>query len=215
VNRVIAGLYAVTPEGAGEERLLQRSEQALTGGARILQYRDKSENHTLRSRIATALAGLCRRYQALFIVNDDIDLASVSGAHGVHLGRDDAKLVHARAALGPRALIGASCYNDLDRAQEAVRAGADYLAFGSFHASAVKPFAVRASLDLLREARRRFDLPLVAIGGITPQNAPALVEAGADALAVVTALFEAADTRSVAQSFARLFEQRASAVSSA
>ena len=112
-------------------------------------------------------------------------------------------------------MIGASCYNDLDRAEEAVRAGADYLAFGSFHASAVKPSAVRASLDLLREARRRFDLPLVAIGGITPQNAPALVEAGADALAVVTALFEAADTRSAAQSFARLFGQRASAVSSA
>jgi thiamine-phosphate pyrophosphorylase len=215
VNRVIAGLYAVTPEGAGEEGLLQRSEQALTGGARILQYRDKSENHALRSRIATALAGLCRTYQALFIVNDDIDLASVSGAHGVHLGRDDATLVHARAALGPRAVIGASCYNDLDRAEEAVRAGADYLAFGSFYASAVKPSAVRASLDLLREARRRFDLPLVAIGGITPQNAPALLEAGADALAVVTALFEAADTRSAAQSFARLFGQRASAVSSA
>jgi thiamine-phosphate pyrophosphorylase len=215
VNTLIAGLYAVTPDGLDEERLLHRSEQALMGGARILQYRDKSDGQATRGRAAGALAGLCRRYRALFIVNDDLDLARLVGADGVHLGRDDASLAHARTVLGPRAVIGASCYDDLERAQEAVRAGADYLAFGSFYPSTVKPCAVRASPDLLRQARRRFGVPLVAIGGITPRNAPALIEAGADALAVVTALFDAADTRSAAQSFARLFEQRASAVLSA
>jgi thiamine-phosphate pyrophosphorylase len=197
-----------------EPRLLERSEQALAGGASILQYRDKSGEPARRGRIAAALAALCRRYHALFIVNDEIDLALQSGAHGVHLGRDDASLAHARARLGSSAVIGASCYNDLARAQQAADAGADYLAFGSFYPSTVKPLAVRASLDLLREARRRFDLPLVAIGGITPQNAPALIEAGADAVAVVTALFDAADTRSAAESFARSFEPRTRAVTS-
>lgn len=207
----ITGLYAVTPERIDEERLLQRAGQALSGGARILQYRDKSDQPARRTRRARALAALCRAHDALFIVNDDVELAARSGAHGVHLGRDDAPLAQARSALGAQALIGASCYADLARAEQALRAGADYLAFGSFFSSAVKPGAVRAPLQVLREARLRFALPLVAIGGITPDNAAPLIEAGADAVAVVTALFEAPDTLAAARSFSRLFSARARA----
>ena len=132
----------------------------------------------------------------------------------MHLGRDDVCVEQARAALGPQAVIGASCYDDLSRAERALQAGADYLAFGSFFPSTVKPAAVRARLALLQEARRRFALPLVAIGGITPHNARQVIEAGADAVAVVTALFDAPDTRSAALGFARLFEPDVSPISS-
>jgi thiamine-phosphate pyrophosphorylase len=212
-HAAIAGLYAVTPDDTGEDVLQQRCAQALGGGARILQYRDKSTDHARRARLAAALAALCREHGALFIVNDDVDLAVRSGAHGVHLGRDDAPIKHARGVLGADAGMGASCYDDLGRAERAAAAGADYLAFGSFFPSRVKPSAVRPSLELLREARRRFGLPLVAIGGITADNAGAVVQAGADAIAVVTALFDAADTWSAAQSLARAFEHDANALS--
>jgi thiamine-phosphate pyrophosphorylase len=148
---------------------------------------------------------LCRAHRALLIVNDDVGLARELGADGVHLGREDQPLGEARVALGTERLIGISCYDSLARALEARELGADYVAFGSFFPSAVKPKAVRAPLDLLCEARATLDLPLVAIGGITPENGGALVEAGADALAVVSALFQVADPRSAAQAFTRLF----------
>jgi thiamine-phosphate pyrophosphorylase len=214
VQRCVAGLYAVTPEHLGEERLLLRAEQALAGGARVLQYRDKGTDTALRMRRARTLAALCRDHGALFIVNDDVGLALASAAGGVHLGRDDVSVTQARAALGPQAVIGASCYDDLSRAERSVQAGADYLAFGSFFPSTVKPAAVRAPLALLQEARRRFALPLVAIGGITPHNAGQVIQAGADAVAVVTALFDAPDTRSAALCFTRLFEPDVTALSS-
>ena len=212
VPRRVAGLYAVTPEHLDEEPLLARAGQALAGGARVLQFRDKSADRAQRTRRALALAGLCKSYAALFIVNDDVELALASGADGVHLGRDDDGIAHARAMLGPHALIGASCYDELSRAQQAAQAGADYLAFGSFFPSRVKPGAVRAPLALLQAARRRFRLPLVAIGGITPDNAGQVIGAGADAIAVVSALFDAADTLGAARSFTRLFHQDATAI---
>lgn len=205
VHAAIAGLYAVTPEGTDDDALLERCAQAIAGGARILQFRDKGADQARRVRLAGALSVLCRQHGALFIVNDDADLALRSHAHGVHLGRDDLPIEDARRLLGDEAVIGASCYDDIDRAARAAECGADYLAFGSFFASRVKPGAVRPSLELLRNARRRFRLPLVAIGGITPDNARLVIEAGADAVAVVTALFDAADTSSAAQSLARLF----------
>jgi thiamine-phosphate pyrophosphorylase len=213
VPRRVAGLYAVTPERLAEEALLARAGQALAGGARVLQFRDKSADRAQRTRLALALAALCKSHDALFIVNDDVQLALACGAHGVHLGRDDDGIAHARAMLGPRAVIGASCYDELSRAQQAAQAGADYLAFGSFFPSRVKPGAVRAPLALLQAARRRFRLPLVAIGGITPDNASQVIGAGADAIAVVSALFDAADTVSAARSLSRLFHQDATAIS--
>lgn len=209
-NSRICGLYAVTPDTLDPVWLVERVEQAILGGARVLQFRSKHPDRRQRARLATQLIALCRRHGTVFIVNDDVELASELGADGVHLGRDDAPLAPARARLGSGMLIGASCYDDLALAQRCVDSGADYLAFGSFFASAIKPSAARPSLGLLREARRRWDLPLVAIGGITLDNASQLLDAGADALAVITALFSAADTGAAARAFTQLFAVRIS-----
>lgn len=208
--RRVHGLYALTPDTPDDAWLEQRVEQALLGGARALQYRSKLADAGVRRRQAQLLRRLCRTHAVLFIVNDDLDLAVAVGADGVHLGRDDAPLEQARARLHAGAVIGASCYDQLERAQRAVHAGADYLAFGSFFGSPVKPDAVRPGLDLLREARRRFDVPLVAIGGITAENASRALEAGAHALAVITALFGVPDTLAAARAFSSLFEQPSS-----
>ena len=203
---VLRGLYAITDTKALQENnLLIACEAALLGGARALQYRDKSADQTRRLREAAALVALCARFGVPLIVNDDLDLAVAVGAHGVHLGRDDAALPRARAQLGPGALIGVSCYNDLARAAEVCAGGADYVAFGSFFASATKPQAVRADADLLLQARQRCPLPLVAIGGITPENGAALVAAGADMLAVITGIFADPDPRAAADRYARLY----------
>jgi thiamine-phosphate pyrophosphorylase len=206
----ISGLYAVTPEteatAVEQDRLFASVGLVLEGGASILQYRCKSPDFSLRLSQAQHLKRLCRRYGVSFIVNDDVELAAQVQADGVHLGREDVAIPVARARLGRSALIGASCYDDLTRAGAAVNAGADYLAFGSFFPSSVKPDAVRPSLDLLREARRRWRLPLVAIGGITAQNASKVIEAGADAVAVITAVFSCSNPRESARSIARLFD---------
>lgn len=208
-RRPLRGLYAITPDTPDDEWLAERSEQVLRAGAGALQYRNKSGEATVRRRQASRLGQLCRRHGAALIINDDVDLALEVGAAGVHLGRHDAAIAAARDRLGASAMIGASCYDELARAEAATLAGANYLAFGSFFPSAVKPAAARPSLDLLREARRRWPLPLVAIGGITLDNAQQVIEAGADAVAVITALFGAADTLAAARSFSRLFQEHA------
>lgn len=204
----ITGLYAVTPDAVDGTWLRVRVEQVLAGGARVLQYRSKSADRSLRLKQACELAAVCRTHDVCFIVNDNVEIARECGADGVHLGRADGSIAEARACLGRDAVIGASCYGDLARAQECVDAGADYLAFGSFFASAVKPGAVRAPLAVLSDARRRWPLPLVAIGGLTPENAPAVLAAGADALAVISALFHVPDSHAAARAFARLFAPR-------
>jgi thiamine-phosphate pyrophosphorylase len=181
---------------------------ALAGGASAIQYRNKSDDQQLRTQQAEQLLALCRAYDALLIINDDVDLARRLGADGVHLGREDMPLPEARTVLGQGALIGVSCYDSLARAIEAHGGGADYVAFGSFFPSAVKPETVRAPRELLREARGVLDLPVVAIGGITQHNAHLLIEAGADAVAVISALFHVPDTRAAAQAFAALFAAR-------
>ena len=206
----ISGLYAVTPEAEDsaveQDRLFANVALVLEGGAQVLQYRCKGPDATFRVSQAQRLKVLCRQHGVTFIVNDDVELAAQVQADGVHLGREDAAIPVARARLGRSALIGASCYDDLMRAGAAVNAGADYLAFGSFFPSRVKPGAVRPSLDLLREARLRWRLPLVAIGGITAENASKVIEAGADAVAVITAVFSSSDPRGSARSIARLFD---------
>ncbi len=178
----------------------------MAGGARMIQYRSKSGDTRLRRQQAGRLLELCRARGALLIVNDDVGLAQELGADGVHLGREDTPPAAARAALGDGALIGVSCYDSLARAREAQGEGADYVAFGSFFPSPVKPNAVRAPIELLRAARAALDLPVVAIGGITAENGRALVEAGADALAVISALFQMSDSFSAAQALMALFE---------
>lgn len=200
------GLYAITPAVAEAVEVLDYARQVLSGGAVVLQYRDKSSGPE-RLRVALELRALCQQHNALLIINDDIKLASQSGADGVHLGRDDEALVQARERLGAEAVIGISCYNDLKRARDAATAGADYLAFGSVYPSGTKPDAVRCPLSLLDEARG-FGLPVVAIGGITLDNAPAVIRAGADMLAVIGDLATAADIRQRAGQYRLLWNTR-------
>jgi len=200
------GLYALTFETADTGHLLRQVEAALAGGVAAVQYRDKSGDVARRHEQASELVALCRRFGAPLIVNDDLRLADLAGADGVHLGRDDGSLREARIILGPGKFIGASCYQSLDLARAAQAAGADYVAFGSFFASRTKPDAPRASLDLLRDAAPLIQVPLVAIGGITPANAPSLLDAGADSLAVLSALFDPPDVRIAAHDLNQLFE---------
>ena len=205
-DTAIRGLYAVTPDEADTARACSRVEAALSGGARLLQYRNKTASQALRFEQASALLAVCRRHDVPLIVNDDVELAAQIGAEGVHLGRDDGDAASARARL-PHALIGVSCYNEIERALDAKRDGADYVAFGRFFASSTKPGDIRASLDLIAEAKRRVALPIVAIGGITLDNARPLVDGGVDALAVVAALFDSADVAASARRFAALYER--------
>jgi len=200
------GLYAITDSAFAEgARLVPAVEAAIRGGARLIQYRDKSTDTTRRRQEARSLAELCHAHGATFIVNDDVELAFESQADGVHLGRDDGDIATARVSLGPRALIGVSCYDSLERAVAVAQAGADYVAFGSFYPSQTKPEAVRAPITLLAEARNRLGIPVCAIGGITPDNGATLVAAGADMLAVVQGVFGAADVTEAARRYARLF----------
>ena len=200
----LRGLYAITPEDADTEALVARVALALEGGAALVQYRAKSVVPTLALAQSRRLAALCGSFGALFIVNDSIELASASGADGVHLGRDDTAIAQARRAL-PRAIIGVSCYSDPSAARSAARDGADYVAIGSIFASVTKPLAVRATLSAIGEARRLSGLPVAAIGGITLDNADEAMKAGADMLAVITALFTAPDVRTAARAFSDRF----------
>jgi len=196
------GLYAIT-DGSRDD-LLEAVARALAGGARLVQYRDKTADHARRHAEAAALRQLCTNHGVPLLINDDLELAAAVRADGVHLGEHDPALAAARGVLGAEAIIGVSCYDSLERARELAAAGADYLAFGAFFPSPTKPLARRAAPELLRQSAA-LGLPRVAIGGITPDNAGSLVEAGADYLAVISALFGAADVRAAAQTFTDLY----------
>lgn len=201
----INGLYAITPDCIDTADLLRRCRLALNGGARVLQYRNKNADATLRLEQANALRQLTREFGIPLIINDDVHLAGQVDAEGVHLGAADGSLDEARALLGKHKIIGISCYNRLSLARDAVDAGADYVAFGAFFSSRVKPEAAVADIATLRQARVELAVPLVAIGGITTSNGLSLVQAGADALAVISALFDAADITASAQEFSSVF----------
>jgi len=215
-RKAISGLYAVTPELADTESLLWMVSQAISGGARLFQYRNKSADRDCMLEQATALRKLTGEAGAQLIINDDFELALRVSADGVHLGRGDfagqpvpglisAIRQQALASGIPSFIVGISCYDQLERAIAAENAGANYVAFGSFYPSATKPDAVRANPALIVKAKRQLSLPIVAIGGITVQNAPELIAAGADALAVVTALFNSEDIQSRASAFIALY----------
>ncbi len=204
-NRRLSGLYAITD--SSQKQLVHEVELALKGGARIIQYRDKSADEEKRLAQCEKLLDLCRRHSAYLIINDDTELASTIGADGVHLGQDDLDIVTAREKLGNQAIIGISCYNRLDLAIAAQNAKADYVAFGRFFPSSTKPQAVTAEIDLLLEAKRKLQLPIVAIGGITSENGAPLIAAGADMLAVIQGLFGQQDVRATAEQLQKLFEQ--------
>ena len=208
MNHEVSGLYAITPDISDAPDLLAAAEAALAGGARLLQYRNKAASAALRLLQGRALLALCRDYQVPLIINDHLDLALALDADGLHLGAEDGSLTAARARLGPEKILGASCYDRLELAHEAERLGADYVAFGSFFRSSVKPVAVCAPLALLGNAKRRLSTPVVAIGGITLDNAPQLIAAGADGVAVISALFGAGDVRLAARCFSALFSRR-------
>jgi thiamine-phosphate pyrophosphorylase len=195
------GLYAITPDSAELEPLLRKVEQALKAGVALLQYRNKIISKDKRLLQAKELAPLARGYGVPLIINDDVEIAAAVGANGVHLGKEDGDLAAARAKL-PGRIVGASCYNDLEKARAAVRAGANYVAFGSVFPSPTKPQAVKAPLSLFAA---NLGVPLCAIGGITLDNAPALIAAGADLLAVITDLFDAPDIAARAAQYRKLF----------
>lgn len=201
------GLYAVSDEDVASDREFEaRGLAVVEGGAKALQFRDKTRDRRRRLDRAQFLVGLCQKRHIPLIINDDVELALHIGAAGVHLGRDDMPLAQARARLGPRAIVGISCYNDLGRAREAAAQGADYVAFGRFFASHTKPDAVLAPLELLSEARAHLRIPIVAIGGVTAENGSDLILAGADVLAVIKGVFAAADPKLAAQAMANLFK---------
>lgn len=197
----LRGLYAITPDFVDGGMLIRSVAQALEGGIAMLQYRRKASQPIDEAR---TLARMCRARSVPFIVNDDVGLAIAVDADGVHLGREDGDLAVARAQLAGK-LLGASCYDSLAAARAAVAAGADYVAFGSVFPSSTKPAAVRAPLTLFREARS-LDVPLVAIGGITLQNVPQLLAAGADSAAVISDLFDAPDIAARARAYGMLFQ---------
>lgn len=203
-RRSLRGLYAITPETGDLGRLLEVVGQALHGGARLVQYRAKHLPARLRQKQAEALLEQCRARAALLIVNDDLELATCLGADGVHLGRDDGDPRAARERL-PHAILGVSCYDDPQRAAAAAAAGADYVGIGSVFASPTKPLAVRASLAILAQARHAAGVPVAAIGGITIANAGQAAAAGADMIAVLSALFDAPDVAAAARALSRPF----------
>jgi thiamine-phosphate pyrophosphorylase len=204
----LRGLYAITDSHLlAEGRLVPYVEAALKGGARLIQYRDKSDDSIRRWDEAQALAELCTRHDAYLIINDDLELATRLSA-GLHLGQGDGSLRNARERLGQTAILGGTCHAQMELAEQAVHEGASYIAFGRFFNSHTKPGAPAATLDLLEDAQRRFSLPICAIGGVTLENAPALIERGASLIAVIHALFSAPSTEDVerrAQEFSALF----------
>lgn len=203
----LRGLYAITDSQLlANGKLLPYVEAALAGGARLLQYRDKSGDNAKRRQEAGQLQQLCERYHCQLLINDDLELAAELGV-GLHLGREDGSIQTARQRLGPDALIGATCHDNLGYAHDALAAGASYVAFGRFFSSTTKPGAPTASLNLLHTAAEQLTAPIVAIGGVTLTNAPQLVAAGADLVAVVHGLFgvsSAAEVERRARAFTTL-----------
>ncbi|MBN1378332.1 MAG: thiamine phosphate synthase [Gammaproteobacteria bacterium] len=204
----LRGLYAIVDTALLGENLLSAVGACLQGGCRLIQYRDKSNNAAQRKLEANALLKLCREFNALLIINDDVQLAKTVAADGVHLGRDDSSINAARRLLGEKSIIGASCYNRLDLAHEAEKSGADYVAFGSVFSSPTKPSAVHAPLELINKARQTVSLPICAIGGITVNNAHTVIEAGADMLAVISEVFATAEIESRTRRLVNLIQNR-------
>jgi len=188
-KKALRGLYAITDTKLLASNFTEAIEQTLLGGTRVIQYRDKSSDTDRRLKEAQILRGLCDQYDATFIINDDLKLAIESNADGVHLGKDDHDIKLARQQLGHDKIIGISCYNQLQLALEAEQAGADYVAFGAFFNSSIKPNALAAPLSIIGEAKTQIQIPVCCIGGITAENASQLVDAGADMIAVISEVF--------------------------
>jgi len=205
-STVVHGLYVITPDETDTEVLLHKVSQAIGGGAKLVQYRNKTASSGLRLAQAKALLELCRVRAVPLVVNDHLDVALAVDADGLHLGGEDGDVASARRALGAHRLLGVSCYNRFELALAAREAGADHVAFGAAFASHTKPGAVSAPHALYARARAELGLPVVAIGGITAGNAAQVITAGAHAVAVITDIFGAADITAAARRYAVLFD---------
>ena len=203
----INGLYLVTPDCDDTELLCAKITQALQGGVSLVQYRHKTASDALRLRQAAALLAICRSANVPLLINDHVALAAEIDADGVHVGQHDSAIADARALLGEQKIIGASCYNRFELAEQAQAAGADYVAFGACYPSPTKPNAPRATPDLFTLARQSLSVPVVGIGGITLENAHTLITAGAHALAVITDIFQAGDVAARCRQYQSLFAQ--------
>lgn len=201
-RKIPRGLYAITDcERLRDAALLAATERILEAGAAMLQYREKSRDPARRKREAPALRALCQRHGCLFIVNDDVALARAVNSDGAHLGQDDPDCQQARAVLGDEAIIGVSCYDQLERAVAAETSGADYVAFGAFHPTPAKPGAPVPHPSLINAAKAAVSLPVAAIGGLLPDNCAPLLERGADLIAAMSGLYQAEDPWVVATAF--------------
>ena len=203
----LQGLYGITDAELmpDTETMLRKVEQSIKGGAKIIQYRDKSSDLHKRVEQASALNLICKKNKVPLLINDDAGLAAGIGAAGVHLGQSDGAVEEAREMLGPDAIIGVTCHDSLELAEQALQAGASYLAFGAFFPSKTKPNAKPAPLSLIQEAKEKVNLPIVAIGGISVDNADQIVTAGADMVAVIHALYAHKKVTATAQQFHQLF----------
>jgi thiamine-phosphate pyrophosphorylase len=202
----LKGLYAITDQQLiTEENFHASVEATLQGGTRIIQYRDKSDKQNKRLQQASLLRALCDQYHAICIINDDIELARAVNAHGVHLGKDDLSLTMARQILGENAIIGVSCYNDLDRAIAAENNKADYVAFGAIFSSTTKPEANVAGLDIITKAKQQLSIPVCTIGGITQENIRQVIQQGADMAAVISGIFSADDIKQSTAALSQFF----------
>lgn len=202
---IIKGLYAITPDMADLNTLIHKTQLAIEGGAFMVQYRSKIHDRDVKMQQCAAILRLCREYDVPCIVNDDVEMCHILEADGVHLGENDDNIAEVRHILGEDAIIGSSCYDQLNRAKQAQEEGATYVAFGAVFPTPTKPNAPRATLALLREAKSQIHIPIVAIGGITMNNAHDVIETGVDAIAVITSLFEAKTIKETADTFLKMF----------
>ena len=202
---IIKGLYAITPDMADSNSLLQKTQLAIEGGAFMVQYRSKIQDRDVKIQQCAAILRLCREYKIPCIVNDDVDMCRVLEADGVHLGEKDDNIAEVRRILGEDAIIGSSCYDQLNRAKLAQKEGASYVAFGAMFETSTKPNAPRATLELLREAKSQIQIPIVAIGGITMNNAHDVIETGIDAIAVINSLYESNSIKETAETLSSMF----------
>ncbi|MFZ6876154.1 thiamine phosphate synthase [Undibacterium sp. Di27W] len=201
----LSGLYIVTPDWDDTDRLVTLTEQALLGGANIVQYRHKTASPELRKTQATALLDLCRRFDKPFIINDHLELCLEIDADGLHVGGTDISVADARSKLGANKILGASCYGDMELARAAVQGGASYIAFGGFYPSRIKKYAVTTPASIVADAVKEFDLPNVVIGGMTLENCQPLIAQGADMVAVISSVYMAEQAQEAAQAFTALF----------
>ena len=205
---IIKGLYAITPDSADLNTLIQKTKSAIEGGAFMVQYRSKIQDRDVKMQQCAAILRLCREHNVPCIVNDDVEMCRTLKADGVHLGEEDDNIAEVRHILGEDAIIGSSCYDQLDRAKTAQKEGASYVAFGAMFATSTKPNAPRATLALLKEAKREIQIPIVAIGGITVNNAHDVIKTGIDAIAVINSLYEAKSIKETAETFVKMFHQK-------